>query len=36
MQDIGKVMGILKTSIESGTADMGVVSNLGQKYNYYD
>ena len=28
MQDIGKVMGILKTSIESGTADMGVVSKI--------
>jgi hypothetical protein len=28
MQDIGKVMGILKTSIVSGTADMGVVSKI--------
>jgi uncharacterized protein YqeY len=28
MQDIGKVMGILKTSIASGTADMGVVSKI--------
>ena len=28
MQDIGKVMGILKTSIEAGTADMGVVSKI--------
>jgi uncharacterized protein YqeY len=28
MQDIGKVMGLLKTSIASGTADMGVVSNI--------
>ena len=28
MQDIGKVMGILKNSIASGTADMGVVSKI--------
>ena len=28
MQDIGKVMGLLKTSITSGTADMGVVSKI--------
>ena len=28
MQDIGKVMGLLKTSIASGTADMGVVSKI--------
>ena len=28
MQDIGKVMGILKTSITAGTADMGVVSKI--------
>ena len=28
MQDIGKVMVILKTSIASGTADMGVVSKI--------
>ena len=28
MQDIGKVMGILKTSIASGTADMGIVSKI--------
>ena len=28
MQDIGKVMGILKTSIAAGTADMGVVSKI--------
>ena len=28
MQDIGKVMGILKASIEAGTADMGVVSKI--------
>ena len=28
MQDIGKVMGILKTSITSGTADMGIVSKI--------
>ena len=28
MQDIGKVMGILKTSVEAGTADMGVVSKI--------
>ena len=28
MQDIGKVMGILKTSIASGTADMGMVSKI--------
>ena len=28
MQDIGKVMGILKTSVAAGTADMGVVSKI--------
>ena len=28
IQDIGKVMGLLKTSIASGTADMGVVSKI--------
>ena len=28
MQDIGKVMGILKTSIAAGTADMGAVSKI--------
>jgi uncharacterized protein YqeY len=28
MQDIGKVMGILKTSIAPGTADMGIVSKI--------
>ena len=28
MQDIGKVMGLLKTSIASGTADMGIVSKI--------
>ena len=28
MQDIGKVMGILKISIAAGTADMGVVSKI--------
>ena len=28
MQDIGKVMGVLKTSIAAGTADMGVVSKI--------
>ena len=28
IQDIGKVMGILKTSIASGTADMGIVSKI--------
>lgn len=28
MQDIGKVMGILKTSIAAGTADMGIVSKI--------
>ena len=28
MKDIGKVMGILKTSIAAGTADMGVVSKI--------
>ena len=28
MQDMGKVMGILKTSIAAGTADMGVVSKI--------
>jgi uncharacterized protein YqeY len=28
MQDIGKVMGILKKSIEAGTADMGIVSKI--------
>ncbi len=28
MQDIGKVMGILKNSIAPGTADMGVVSKI--------
>jgi len=28
MQDIGKVMGILKNSIPAGTADMGLVSKI--------
>ena len=28
MQDIGKVMGILKSSIQAGTADMGIVSKI--------
>ena len=28
MQDIGKVMGILKSSIPAGTADMGIVSKI--------
>ena len=28
MQDMGKVMGILKNSIPSGTADMGIVSKI--------
>ena len=28
MQEIGKVMGILKTSVAAGTADMGVVSKI--------
>lgn len=28
MQDIGKVMGILKNSIPAGTADMGIVSKI--------
>ena len=28
MQDIGKVMGILKSSIQAGTADMGIVSKF--------
>ena len=28
MQDIGKVMGILKSSIQAGTADMGSVSKI--------
>ena len=28
MQDIGKVMGILKSSIPAGTADMGIVSKV--------
>ena len=31
MQDIGKVMGILKTSIAAGTADMGVVSKIDKE-----
>jgi len=28
MQDIGKVMGILKSSVPAGTADMGIVSKI--------
>ena len=28
MQDIGKVMDILKSSIQAGTADMGIVSKI--------
>ena len=28
MQDMGKVMGILKNSIPAGTADMGLVSKI--------
>jgi uncharacterized protein YqeY len=28
MQEIGKVMGILKSSIPAGTADMGIVSKI--------
>ena len=28
LQDIGKVMGILKSSIQAGTADMGIVSKI--------
>jgi uncharacterized protein YqeY len=28
MQDIGKVMGVLKKSIQEGTADMGIVSKI--------
>ncbi|MDC1149200.1 GatB/YqeY domain-containing protein [Gammaproteobacteria bacterium] len=28
MQDIGKVMGILKSSIQAGTADMSIVSKI--------
>ena len=28
MQDIGKVMSILKSSIQAGTADMGIVSKI--------
>ena len=28
MQDIGKVMGILKSSIPAGTADLGIVSKI--------
>ena len=28
IQDIGKVMGILKSSIPAGTADMGIVSKI--------
>ena len=28
MKDIGKVMGILKSSIPAGTADMGIVSKI--------
>ena len=28
MQDIGKLMGILKSSIPAGTADMGIVSKI--------
>ena len=28
MQDIGKVMGIIKSSIQAGTADMGIVSKI--------
>ena len=32
MQDIGKVMGILKNSIPAGTADMGLVSKIVKKH----
>jgi len=32
MQDIGKVMGILKNSIPAGTADMGLVSKIVKEY----
>ena len=32
MQDIGKVMGILKTSIPAGTADMGLVSKIVKEH----
>ena len=28
MQDMGKVMGVLKNSIPAGTADMGLVSKI--------
>ena len=28
MQDMGKVMGVLKNSIPAGTADMGIVSKI--------
>ena len=32
MQDIGKVMGILKNSIPPGTADMGLVSKIVKEH----
>ena len=32
MQDIGKVMGILKNSIPAGTADMGLVSKIVREH----
>ena len=32
MQDIGKVMGILKDSIPAGTADMGLVSKIVKEH----
>lgn len=32
MQDIGKVMGILKNSIPAGTADMGLVSKIVKEH----
>ncbi|MDA0775499.1 MAG: GatB/YqeY domain-containing protein [Proteobacteria bacterium] len=32
MQDIGKVMGILKNSISAGTADMGLVSKIVKEH----
>ena len=32
MQDIGKVMGILKNSIPTGTADMGLVSKIVKEH----
>jgi len=32
MQDIGKVMGILKNSILAGTADMGLVSKIVKEH----